>query len=107
MARFQAQTPHGQLVQELELLVRTAVFKSASALVGVLLQQAAEPQRRRSTSPNRENNAKAGKPSKCNASLAPSRWRGITITIPAKNRGIIRRMPRWVWKWATRPLWPG
>jgi hypothetical protein len=30
------------LVQELELLVRTAVFKSASALVGVLLQQAAE-----------------------------------------------------------------
>jgi hypothetical protein len=41
MARFQAQIPHGQLVQELELLVRTAVFKSASALVGVLLQQAA------------------------------------------------------------------
>jgi hypothetical protein len=41
MARFQAQTPHGQLVQELELLVRTAVFKSASALVGLLLQQAA------------------------------------------------------------------
>lgn len=42
MTRFQSQTPHGQLVQELELLVRTAVFKSASALVGVLLQQAAD-----------------------------------------------------------------
>jgi hypothetical protein len=42
MARFQGQTPQGQLVQELELLVRTALFKSASALVGVLLQQAAD-----------------------------------------------------------------
>ncbi len=42
MAHFQGQTPHGQLVQELELLVRTAIFKSASALVGVLLQQAAD-----------------------------------------------------------------
>jgi hypothetical protein len=42
MAQFQGQTPCGQLVQELELLVRTALFKSASALVGVLLQQAAD-----------------------------------------------------------------
>jgi hypothetical protein len=42
MACFQNQTPHGQQVQELELLVRTALFKSASALVGVLLQQAAD-----------------------------------------------------------------
>jgi hypothetical protein len=42
MSHFQGQTPCGQLVQELELLVRTAVFKSASALVGVLLQQAAD-----------------------------------------------------------------
>lgn len=42
MTHFQAQPPSGQRVQELELLVRTAVFKSASALVGVLLQQAAD-----------------------------------------------------------------
>jgi hypothetical protein len=42
MSHFQGQTPCGQLVQELELLVRTAVFKSANALVGVLLQQAAD-----------------------------------------------------------------
>jgi hypothetical protein len=42
MAQFQGQTPCGQLVQELELLVRTALFQSASALVGVLLQQAAD-----------------------------------------------------------------
>jgi hypothetical protein len=42
MAHFQDQKPCGQLVQELEVLVRTAVFKSAGALVGVLLQQAAD-----------------------------------------------------------------
>jgi len=42
MSHFQGQTPQGKLVQELELLVRTALFKSASALVGVLLQQAAD-----------------------------------------------------------------
>jgi hypothetical protein len=42
MAHFQSQAPQGQRVQELELLVRTALFKSASALVGVLLQQAAD-----------------------------------------------------------------
>src|SRR5271165_1094683 len=42
MTHFQGQPPSGALVQELELLVRTAIFKSASALVGVLLQQAAD-----------------------------------------------------------------
>jgi hypothetical protein len=42
MTHFQGQPPSGALVQELELLVRTAVFKSASALVGALLQQAAD-----------------------------------------------------------------
>ena len=42
MARFQSQEPNGQLVESLELLVRAAVFKSAAALVGLLLQQAAD-----------------------------------------------------------------
>ncbi len=42
MAHFQEQTPHGQRVQELELLVRTALFKPANALVGWLLQAAAD-----------------------------------------------------------------
>jgi hypothetical protein len=42
MARFQGQTPSGQLVQELELLVRTALFKPGVAIVGLLLQQAAD-----------------------------------------------------------------
>ena len=39
MARFQAQEPTGIAVQELEVLVRTAIFKPAAQLVGWLLQQ--------------------------------------------------------------------
>ena len=42
MARFAAQDLTGTLVQELEVLVRTAVFKPANALVGHLLQAAAD-----------------------------------------------------------------
>jgi hypothetical protein len=42
MARFQAQEPNGAAVQQLEVLVRTALFKSANALVGFLLQGAAD-----------------------------------------------------------------
>ena len=42
MARFQANAPNGVVVQELEVLLRTAVFKSANQVVGYLLQQAAD-----------------------------------------------------------------
>jgi hypothetical protein len=42
MASFQGQHPRGEAVAQLEVLVRTAVFKSANALVGWLLQQAAD-----------------------------------------------------------------
>jgi len=42
MARFGAQAATGQLVQELEILVRTAIFKPANSLVGLLLQSAAD-----------------------------------------------------------------
>ena len=42
MGRFQAGEPNGVAVQELEVLVRTAVFKSANALVEFLLQEAAD-----------------------------------------------------------------
>ena len=42
MARFQATEPNGVAVQQLEVLVRTAIFKSANQLVGYLLQQAAD-----------------------------------------------------------------
>ena len=42
IARFESGELHGQNVAQLEVLVRTAVFKSASALVGWLLQKAAE-----------------------------------------------------------------
>jgi hypothetical protein len=42
MARFQSGAAHGSAVQELELLVRTAIFKPANALIGFLLQAAAD-----------------------------------------------------------------
>jgi len=42
IATFQAAQPNGLAVQQLEVLVRTAVFKSANQLVGFLLQQAAD-----------------------------------------------------------------
>ena len=42
MARFGGQEPNGLAVQQLEVLVRTAIFKPANALVGFLLQAAAD-----------------------------------------------------------------
>lgn len=42
MAQFQSRPPQGGAVAQLEMLVRTAIFKSANQLVGWLLQQAAE-----------------------------------------------------------------
>lgn len=42
IAAFQGRAPHGSQVAQLEVLVRTAVFKSANQLVGWLLQQAAD-----------------------------------------------------------------
>lgn len=42
MARFSVGEPNGVAVQQLELLVRTAIFKPANALVGCLLQAAAD-----------------------------------------------------------------
>jgi len=42
MARFQAEAPTGVAVQQLEVLVRTALFKPANALIGALLQGAAD-----------------------------------------------------------------
>jgi hypothetical protein len=42
ISRFESEELHGNSVAQLEVLVRTAVFKSASALIGWLLQQAAD-----------------------------------------------------------------
>jgi hypothetical protein len=42
MTRFSAATPTGSAVQQLEVLIRAALFKPAAALVGVLLQEAAD-----------------------------------------------------------------
>jgi hypothetical protein len=40
MAQFAAQAPSGEAVQQLEILVRTAIFKPAATLVAFLLQDA-------------------------------------------------------------------
>ena len=42
MDRFQASDPTGVAVQQLEVLVRTAIFKPANALIAFLLQTAAD-----------------------------------------------------------------
>lgn len=42
MAHFSAQAPSGFEVQQLERLVRTAIFKLANVIVGFLLQSAAD-----------------------------------------------------------------
>src|SRR6267154_1927345 len=42
ITRFESQAPQGNVVAELEIMVRTAIFKSATELVGWLLQQAAQ-----------------------------------------------------------------
>jgi hypothetical protein len=42
MAQFQGQEPNGPSVQHLEVLVRSALFKPANALVGFLLQTVAD-----------------------------------------------------------------
>jgi len=42
IARFESQSVQGHAVAQLELLVRTAVFKSGNQLVGWLLQQAVD-----------------------------------------------------------------
>jgi hypothetical protein len=42
MLRVQDQEPEGKLVQELEFLVRTAIFKPANAVIECLLQGAAD-----------------------------------------------------------------
>ena len=42
MIRFEAGQPNGVAVQQLEMLVRAAIFKPANALVGFLLQAAAD-----------------------------------------------------------------
>jgi hypothetical protein len=42
MAHFGSQAPNGLAVQQLEVLIRTAIFKPANALVGFLLQAAAD-----------------------------------------------------------------
>src|SRR5437762_1613678 len=42
ITRFQAAEPNGNAVQQVEVLIRTAIFKPANQLVGFLLQESAD-----------------------------------------------------------------
>ena len=106
MARFQAGEPNGLAVQQLEVLVRTAIFKPANALVGWLLQQAADridarlPAQARRSAQGPGSHRGAG-------DFRPLPFRcAITIITPARARAIIQPMTRWDWKSATRRPWP-
>ena len=104
MAQFQGQNPTGVAVQQLEGLLRTALFKPATALVGFLLQGAAD-RIDAAYQPRRARPARGGKPARSRVYSAPSPWRAITTIMPAKHRAIIRPMRRWVWKRAPPRLW--
>lgn len=106
MSHFQGQTPCGQLVQELELLVRTAVFKSASALVGVLLQQAAD-RSDAAYQPKPGEQSKGPETLRVQCLFGSFPIRREYYYHPGKSRAIARRTPPWVWKWVIRPPWPG
>jgi len=106
MAHFGAQTPNGLAVQQLEVLVRTAIFKPANALVQWLLQQAAD-RIDAAYQPAPGSSAKDESACGWTVCLAPSHWSATTTTMRAKNRGTIQPMRHWAWRLATRPLWPG
>jgi hypothetical protein len=106
MARFEAAEPNGVAVQQMEGLVRTAIYKPANALVGLLLQEAAD----------RIDAAYLPKPGQHFKGRARLRvdglfgsfkldWSPTTTIMKARSRGIIRPMRRWGWKWVARPRW--
>jgi hypothetical protein len=105
MARFQADTPNGVAVQELEVLLRTAVFKSANQVVGYLLQRAA----------NRIDANYQPPPGYHYKGRATIMLDGIFGFFelerdyyyhPGKKQAIARPMRRWAWRAAPLPLWP-
>ena len=105
MAHFGAQTPNGLAVQQLEVLVRTALFKPANALVQWLLQQAAD-RVDAAYQPAPGQQRKGRERLRVDGLFGPSCWSAITTTMRAKNRGITRPMRRWAWRWATRRFGP-
>lgn len=104
MARFASATPTGTAVQELEGLVRTALFKPAAALVGGLLQGAADRV-------DAQYQPQPGEERKGRESLQVQCLFG-TFTLqrdyyyhPGKNPALTRPMPLWDWRGAIRPVW--
>ena len=105
MARFAAAAPHGVAVQQLEVLVRAAIFKPANALVGRLLQAAAE----------RVDASYPPKPGEVRKGRASLQVQGLfgsfelvrtTITTRAGNRATTPPMRRWDWRSAIPRRWP-
>ena len=96
---------HGQSVAQLEVLVRTAVFKSANALVGWLLQQAADRA-------DAGYQPKAGQTRKGREAIGVQGIFGCLqlerdyYYHPGKDQGTIPPTPHWVWRWVIRPRWP-
>ena len=106
MTNFGAQTPDGLAVQRLEVLVRTAIFKPANALVQWLLQQASD--RIGATyqpAPGQQRKGRARL--RVDGLFGSFQLERDYHSQEGKNRGITQPMRRWVWRWATRPLWLG
>ena len=104
MARFSAQAPDGVLVQQMERLVRVAVFQSANELVGFLLQEAADRI-------NADYQPKPGQHYKGRVRLEAQGmfgrfvlWRAYYYD-PVQKRGI-SPTPAWDWNWVTPRPWP-
>jgi len=97
MSRFEAGETNGVAVQQLEGLVRTAMFKPANALVGYLLQGAAD-RIDGSYQPKPGQQRKGREQVTINCILDRSTWSATTTTTKGKRRAIIRPMPRWDWK---------
>jgi hypothetical protein len=107
MARFQAAEPTGVAVQQLEVLVRTAIFQPAVALVGYLLQDDAD-RIDASYQPKLGERRMGREPLTLQGVFGFSELKRAIITImKAKNRDIIRPMPPLAWTGARLPPWPG
>jgi len=100
MARFCGQHSSGDLLQKLEPLIRTAVFKPAKAIVGLLLQQAVDAF-------DASYQPKPGQQLKGRTVLQVQCLFGFTeilrdyTTIPNAKRGTVRPTRRWAWKMVT------
>ncbi len=102
ITRFPAEAPTGTAVQELEGLVRAALFKPATSIVGNLLQGAADKiDRQYQAKPGEEHKGRETIQVQCLFGTFPLErdyyW--------ASNRVITQPMPVWAWKELTGQDW--